>query len=132
MLTMANVKPGEVVYDLGCGDGRVLIMAARQFGAQAVGVEIDPLRYVWTQTMVTLLGLRGQIKVVYGDLFSKELTKADVVTCYLLQSTNKKLAEKLRRELHPGARVVSNTFTFTGLPLILKDDGDEIYVYRKK
>ena len=132
MLTMADVKPGELVYDLGSGDGRVLAMAARRFGARAVGIEIDPLRYVWSRMLVALLGLRGQVHVVYGNLFDQDLTRADVVTCYLLQGTNDKLAEKLGRELHPGARVVSNTFTFPGLELICQDDRDKLYVYTKR
>ena len=98
MLTMADTRPGELVYDLGSGDGRVLIMAARRFDARAVGIEIDPLRTVWSRMRIALLGLQGQVHVLYGNLFDQDLTGADVVTCYLLQATNDKLAEKLNRE----------------------------------
>ena len=115
MLTLAEVGPGDVVYDLGCGDGRVIVTAARRFGAQAVGIEIDPLRYVWCQLLVTVLGLRARVRIVFGDFFRQDLSNADVVTCYLLQDTNQKLVTKLLAELRPGARVVSNTFTFVGI-----------------
>jgi predicted RNA methylase len=112
MLIMANIKSGELVYDLGCGDGRVLITAAREFDARAVGIEIDPLRYIWSQARITLLGLRERVQVFYGDFFHQDLSKADIVTCYLLQSTNDKLIEKLNKELRLGARVISNTSLF--------------------
>jgi predicted RNA methylase len=130
MLTIAEVEPGDVVYDLGCGDGRVIITAARRFGAQAVGIEIDPLRYVWCQLLITLLRLRKRVKVVFGDFFSQDLSDADVVTCYLLQDTNQKLAVKLLGELRPGARVVSNTFTFVGIQPVREHGRARVYVYR--
>ena len=132
MLTMARVQPGELVYDLGSGDGRVLTMAAREFGARAVGIEIDPLRYAWSRTRIALLGLRDQVRVVHGNLFRQDLSAADVVTCYLLQDTNDRLAAKLARELRPGARIVSNTYTFPGLELIRSDQQNKIFVYVKR
>jgi predicted RNA methylase len=126
---MVDVGPGDVVYDLGCGDGRVIVTAARRFGARAVGIEIDPLRYLWSQMLVTLLGLRDRVQVVYGDFFAQDLSEADVVTCYLMQNTNERLVEKLRRELRPGSRVVSNTFTFPGLRLVRRDNQADVYAY---
>ena len=123
MLLMAGVGPGDVVYDLGCGDGRALVAAARTYGARAVGIEIDPLRYLWCQLLITVLGLRRQVKIIYGDIFSQDLSAADVVTCYLLQTTNNRLEGKFKRELAPGTRVVSNTFKFSNLCLV-RDDGD--------
>lgn len=129
MLLMADVKPGETIYDLGCGDGRVIIMAARKFKAKAIGVEIDPLRFLWCQFLITVLGLRKRVKVLYGDLFHKDLQKADVVFCYLLQSTNNRLEEKLIEELSPDTRIVSNTFQFFSLPLINVDESG-IFVYK--
>ncbi|NHK32036.1 MAG: hypothetical protein FK730_11835 [Asgard group archaeon] len=128
MLTLANVQPNEIVYDLGCGDGRILVMAARKFGAKAVGIEIDLLRYLWCQFLITILCLRRKVKVIYGDLFEVDISKADVVFCYLLQSTNDKLEEKLIRELHPSTRIVSNNFIFHSLPNIAMDES-AIYVY---
>jgi SAM-dependent methyltransferase len=131
MLALGGVKPGELVYDLGSGDGRVLTIAARQFGARAVGIEIDPLRCIWSRVVILLTGLREKARVVRGDLFDQDLSPADVVTCYLLQGTNDRLAEKLGRELRPGARVVSNSFTFPGLTLASEDEKHNLYLYTK-
>lgn len=129
MLTMAEVGPNDVVYDLGCGDGRTIVAAARRYGSRAVGIEIDPLRYLWCQMLITLLGLRGRVEVVYGDFFSQDLSAADVVTCYLLQTTNEKLQGKLLQELQPSARVVSNDFTFPRLQLLRQDSESQIFLY---
>ena len=101
--------------DLGCGDGRMIITAVRRYGARAVGIEIDPLRYLWCQFLVSVLGLRDRVKIIFGNFFSQDLSDADVITCYLLQDTNEKLEGKLKQELRPGTRVVSHDFTFPGL-----------------
>jgi predicted RNA methylase len=129
MLEAAQVGPDELVYDLGCGDGRLLVSAARSFGARAVGIEIDPLRYLWCQGLITVLGLRGRVKIVFGDFFNQDLSAADVITCYLTQKTNEKLQDKLLDELRPEARVVSNTFVFPKLQAIRQDSVAKIYVY---
>lgn len=129
MLDMAEVGPDDLLYDLGCGDGRMIVTAARHYGARAVGIEIDPLRYLWCQTLVTILGLRDRIRVVYGDFNAQDLSAADVVTCYLLQRTNEQLEEKFKRELRPSTRVLSHDFTFPGLQLVRKDDDDWLYLY---
>ncbi len=130
MLVMAEVGPGDVVYDLGSGDGRVITIAARQFGARAVGIEIDPLRYLWTQLMIVVFRLRGQVKVVWGDFFNQDLSQADVVTVYLQQETNLRLMNKLMHELRPGTRVVSHAFTFPGWQIIGRDEKAQLYVYK--
>lgn len=129
MLQMAEVGPGDLVYDLGCGDGRVIVTAARDYGARAVGIELDPLRWAWCQVLITVMGLRGQVRVVYGDFFSKDLSGADVVTCYLLQRTNEELQGKFLRQLMPGARVVSHAFTFPGLRLRRWDGEADLHLY---
>jgi predicted RNA methylase len=129
MLTMAEVGPGDLVYDLGCGDGRMIITAAQRYGARAVGVEIDPLRYLWCQMRITMLGLRDRVRIVYGDFFAQDLSQADVVTCYLLQDTNNKLERKFKKELRPGTRVVSNTFTFRKLRLVRQNAKASLYLY---
>ena len=95
MLQLAGVKPGEKVYDLGCGDGRVLVTAAKKYGAKAVGVELDPFRYAWSKGLVYVMGLRGDVEVIHGDLFKTDISDADVVFCYLLHHTNLKLDDKL-------------------------------------
>jgi SAM-dependent methyltransferase len=128
MLTLAEVGPGDLVYDLGCGDGRMIVTAARRYGSRAVGIEIDPLRYLWCQMLITVLGLRRRVRIVYGDFFNQDLSEADVVTCYLLQSTNNELEGKLKRESAPGTRVVSNTFTFSGLHRVRQDGNARLYL----
>jgi predicted RNA methylase len=130
MLTMAKVGPGDVLYDLGCGDGRLVIAAARDYGARAVGVEIEPLRYLWCQMRITTLGLRDRVRVVFGNFFLHDLSEADVVTCYLLEDTNNKLEKKLVQELRPSARVVSNTYVFHKLHLVRHDSQANLYLYR--
>jgi precorrin-6B methylase 2 len=132
MLTMAKVGPRDVVYDLGCGDGRMVITTARCYGARAVGIEIDPLRYAWCQMLITFLGLRDRVRIIYGDFYKHDLRDADVVTCYLLQSTNNKLQAKFKEELAPGTRVVTNYFTFPELHLVSQDDEDKLYLYTLK
>jgi SAM-dependent methyltransferase len=132
MLALAEVGPDDLLYDLGCGDGRTIVAAARRCGARAVGIEIDPLRYVWCQALITVLGLRDRVRVVYGDFFAQDLSKADVVTCYLLDSTNRKLQKKLLRELDPNARVISHMFAFPELHLVHYDNQAQLYLYRTK
>ncbi len=130
MLSLAQVRPGEVVYDLGCGDGRVLVSAALRFGAKAVGIEIDLSRFLWSLAVITVFGLWRRVRLVRGDLFRQDLREADVVVTYLLQDTNDRLQAKLLREMRSGARVVSNTFRFTDLRLAASDEEYRIYVYR--
>ena len=129
MLELADVKPDELVYDLGCGDGRVLVMAARKFKARAVGIEIDPFRFLWCQFLITILGLRKRVKVRFGDFFKKDISDADVVICYLLQSTNDILEKKLIEELSLDARIISNTFYFSSLPMVDMSEDAAIYLY---
>jgi ribosomal protein L11 methylase PrmA len=129
MLQMARVASGERVIDMGAGDGRVVVLAAREFGARAVGVEIDPLRCLIGNLAIGLLGLRKQAHIHRGNLFSFNVSEADVVVLYLLQDTNQRIKDKLRRELRPGSRVVSHTFSMSGwIPTVL-DDRRGIFLY---
>lgn len=132
MLRLAEVGPDDLVYDLGCGDGRIIVAAARHYGARAVGVELDPLRYLWCQVLINALGLRDRVQVVFGNFFMQDLRTADVITCYLLRDTNQKLVGKFKNELGPATRVVSNYFTFPGLKLVGEDTEEKIYLYRLK
>jgi predicted RNA methylase len=131
MLKLAELKPDELVYDLGCGDGRFIITAALSYRARAVGIELDPLRFLWCQIMITVLGLRERVKVLHGDLFKADLSEADVVTCFLLPSTNKKIEGKLLDELRPGTRVVSNTFLFNQVPPTKRDGKAVLYHFSR-
>ena len=132
MLELAEVGSKDMVYDLGSGDGRVLWLAAQEFGARAVGVEIDPFRYTWTKLLIRFKGLREQVEVIRADFFKVDLSSATVVTAYLLRDTNRKLIEKLARELPSGARVVSRKYIFPDWDLVREDPIEELYVYRMR
>jgi SAM-dependent methyltransferase len=114
MLAIADVKPGELVYDLGCGDGRIVITAATKFFARAVGVEIRRDIYEATLARVASLKLSDQVRIVHGDALKTDLTQADVVTLYLLTSSNERLRPILEAQLKPGARVVSHDYEIRG------------------
>ena len=111
MLDVARVGPSDVVYDLGCGDGRIVIAAVRQYGAKrGVCVDIDPKRIEEARYNADTAGVAGKITFSNADLFQTDLSEATVVTLYLLPLINERLRPKLFRELRPGARVVSNSF----------------------
>lgn len=110
MLRLAAVGRSDLVYDLGSGDGRIVIAAAREFGARAVGIDIDPARIAESRANADTAGVAGRVSVRQGDLFRADLRPATVVTLYLTVPLNLRLRPKLLRELRPGARVVSNSF----------------------
>lgn len=110
MLSRAGVNEKDVVYDLGCGDGRFVIMAAEKFGARGVGIDIDPERIKESKENARKAGVADRTRFIEGDLFKTDLREATVVTLYLLNDLNYQLRSKLFRELKPGARVVSYTF----------------------
>jgi len=112
MLQIAQVRQGEILFDLGAGDGRILIEASRRFGAQTVGVEIDPNRVTRIKERLRATGV--QAKVIQADLMDVDLSSADVIAIYLSYSVNSKLAPKLSRELKPGARIVSLDYVLPG------------------
>jgi len=110
MLKLARVTPDDVVYDLGSGDGRIVIMAAQKYGARGVGIELDA-RLVEISRQVAREGeVGGRVTFIQGDLFEADISKATVVALWLSYSVNMRLEEKLKRELPPGARVVSHQF----------------------
>jgi SAM-dependent methyltransferase len=110
MLKLGDVKPTDVIYDLGCGDGRIAIAAAKEFGARAVGVDIDPKRISEAQENANNAGVGDRVKFMLGNLFDADLHDATVVTLYLLPSVNLQLKPKLLRDLKPGTRIVSHRF----------------------
>jgi cyclopropane fatty-acyl-phospholipid synthase-like methyltransferase len=114
MLEVAGLKPYETVYDLGCGDGRILITAAREFNAKAVGVELSDKLFRQAQDQVNKLGLSNRVTVIKGDLMKVDLRPADVVTVYLLTSANDELKPLFEQSLRKGARVVSHDFQIRG------------------
>jgi cyclopropane fatty-acyl-phospholipid synthase-like methyltransferase len=110
MLKLADVKPTDVVYDLGCGDGVIVATAAQKYGARAVGIDIDPQRVQEATERARKMGVSDKVTILQGDLFEADIKDASVVTLYLLTSLNIKLMPKLKRELKPGTRIVSQSF----------------------
>ena len=110
MLQVANVTKNDIVYDLGCGDGRIPVTAAKKYGARGVCFDIDPQRIKEANDNVAKNNVGSLVKVVEGDLFEQDLSGASVVTLYLLPSLNVKLMPKLMKELKPGTRIVSHAF----------------------
>jgi protein-L-isoaspartate O-methyltransferase len=135
MLELAELKPGETVYDLGSGDGRILVTAVQRYHAKAVGVEISELLVHTSNERIVKLGIQQDARVIHGDLMQVDLSPADVVTIYLMTDSNEKLRPKLEKFLHPGARVVSHDYAVPGWKPKLVEDaepgarGHSIYLY---
>jgi SAM-dependent methyltransferase len=110
MVALAGVKAGDVVYDLGCGDGRIVIAAVRVPGVRGVCVDIDPERIAESRANARAAGVLDHIRFVRGDLFEVPIADANVVMMYLLPDVNLRLRPRLQRELRPGTRVVSHMF----------------------
>lgn len=114
MLVLAELKAGEVLFDLGAGDGRTVIMAAKEFGARAVGVELREDLVKKALSTVYEQSLQNRITIVNGDMFNVDLTSADVIFLYLTTSANEKIRPKLEAELKRGVRVVSHDYEIVG------------------
>jgi precorrin-6B methylase 2 len=110
MLAIADVKPGDVLIDLGSGDGRIPIAAAKKYGIRATGIEIDPELVRESEKSAQELGVADKVRFINGDLFGQDLRQASIVTVFLTPGVNLRLRPKLLKELKPGARVVSRTF----------------------
>lgn len=136
MLSMAQLKPGETLYDLGCGDGRILIAAVKQYKAKAVGIEISEKLARSTAEKVRKEGLQDDIKVVHGDFMRQDLSAANVVTLYLATAANDTVRPNLERFLKPNTRVVSYDYPIPGWKAIETNETAEkrgishtIYLY---
>jgi SAM-dependent methyltransferase len=110
MLKLARVTKNDVVYDLGCGDGRIVIAAAKNYGARGVGIDINPERIAEANENAKKAGVTHLVKFIEQDLFEADFREASVVTLFLLTEVNQRLRPKLLEQLKPGTRVVSNTF----------------------
>ncbi len=128
-LKLANLQPNEVIYDLGAGDGRVLFIAAREFGARAVGIEIGPLQCAWTWLRVAVSGLGNRIQVRWGNFYKADLHEADVVFVYATSKEVVKLAPYLEQQMKKGARLVSISADFPEWEPTTFDERDLIFVY---
>jgi SAM-dependent methyltransferase len=141
MLSLANVKEGEVVYDLGCGTGEILIVAAEEFGAKCFGIEVNSRLVEWAREEVEKRGLGDRIKIFHGNIFeprfwlhlggdpSIAIANADVVTYYLTLWVQEELKPLIERELAQGARVVSREFKVMGWTPVKVNNG--IYLFEK-
>lgn len=114
MLVLSELRPGEFIYDLGSGDGRVVIMAAQEFGARGVGVELREDLVKRAIERVSELNINDKVKIVQSDMFNVDLSQANVVTLYLTTSANEKVKPKLESELKQGARVVTHDYEILG------------------
>ena len=129
-LTLAQVRPGEVVYDLGAGDGRVLIAAAQEFGARAVGIEISPLHCLVTWLRILRHGLGKQVTLRMQNLYAADLSDADVVFAYMTSRQAARLRPFLQRALRPGTRVVTVAFDLDGWQPDEMDNIGLVFLYR--
>ncbi|HLI83663.1 MAG TPA: methyltransferase domain-containing protein [Bryobacteraceae bacterium] len=139
MLQLGELKAGEKMFDLGSGDGRIVIMAAQVYHADATGVELDKSLVRQSMERIRKLGLEGNARIINGDLLKEDYSAADLVTVYLLPLSNDRVQPLLDRELKKGARVVAHDFEFRGWTpektVTIDDDGEgrshKLYLYRK-
>ncbi|MFW9830482.1 MAG: SAM-dependent methyltransferase [Candidatus Thorarchaeota archaeon] len=130
MLTMAKVNQQDIVYDLGSGDGRVVLIAAEEFGATAIGIEVDPLRVLWSRRVIRRRNLCKTANIIWGNFFHQDLARATVITVYQGHEINKRLKPKLASELKSGTRVISFSFPFEGWTPIQSTEEPRIYLYQ--
>lgn len=130
MLEMAEVKPDEQVYDLGSGDGRVLITAAKEFGAQATGIEINPFLVLYSRLRILIGGLREKAKVIRGDMFQVDIGSADVLILFQREETNERLKDKLMREMKKGTWLICYVWKMKNWEPAKEDSTSQIYVYQ--
>lgn len=135
MLTLAGVTRDDVVYDLGCGDGRIPIAAAKKYGARGVGLDIDPRRIEEARANARAAGVEHLVEFRLEDVMTADVSQASVVTLYLLSSSNAKLRPILTKTLRPGSRIVSHAFSMGAewppdtLDRFVTSAGDEITLY---
>ncbi len=128
MLNIAKVREGDVLYDLGSGDGRIIIGAAER-GAYGVGVEADVIRVLWSRLKASRSPAHNRIHVIWGDFFKTNVADATIVTVYQGESINNRLREKFEAELKPGSRVVSFSFKFEEWESTDKHPDVDVYLY---
>jgi ribosomal protein L11 methylase PrmA len=114
MLKMARIKKSDLVYDLGCGDGRILVLAAQKYGCRSVGYDIDPERVKASRENVARNGVEKLVKIVQADIFTLDLRRANVIPLYLLPEMNRKLLPQLDK-LKPGSRIVCHNYDLDGI-----------------
>ena len=113
-LSLVKLKPSDLLYDLGCGDARLLIAAAKQYGAKGVGYEISLLHYLWSWLRVLMSGSRKRVTIKYQSFYQADFGPANAVVCFLTPKAMKKLQPKIMAEMHPGSRFVTYCFSLPG------------------
>ncbi len=139
MLKLGDLKAGEKMFDLGSGDGRIVIMAAQKFKADATGVEFDDSLYKQSMDKIRSLGLSATARIIHGDLLKQDYSSADLLTVYLLPMSNDKVTPILEKQLKKGARIVAHDFEFSAWKaekiVDIDDDGEgrahRLYLYRR-
>ena len=139
MLKLGELKAGEVMFDLGSGDGRIVIDAARKYKARAIGVELDDSLYQRSMERIKKLGLTSLATIIHGDLLKQDYSSADLLTVYLLPVATEMVTPILEKQLKPGARIVAHDFQFAAWKpervVDVDDDGagraHELYLYRR-
>ena len=134
ILKLAQLKNNEVLYDLGCGDGRIVITAAKKYGANAVGIEIDPVRFIISRIRARLSGVAYKVDIKLANMYEIDLSEADVVVLFLSRSSNSKLSPMLKEQLKPGARIVSyyhHLPDWDPVEVGTSADGYNLFLYKK-
>lgn len=126
---LAKIKKGDLVFDLGSGDGTALIVATKEFGAKGVGVEIDPLRAYISKARLRSANVQGRVSIMRKNFFQVPISDATAVFVYLIPKTLKRLKPKFLSELKPGTRVVSYRYEIPYLPLVEKDEIHQLFLY---
>lgn len=130
IIKTAKINKDDFVYDLGCGDGTLLVTAAQKVDAKGIGVEIDPARVLIARVRIFLHGLNRNIHIKRGDLFKEDISQASVIVVYLVPKTLKRLEAKFRKELKIGTRIVSFVYPIDYFPQIAGDKENQVYVYK--
>ncbi len=130
MLKMADVTANDILYDLGCGDGRIVVAAAMERGAHAVGVDMDPRRIAEANALAEMVNVEGRVQFIQDDLLTVDFSDATVVTLYLLPSLNVKLKARILSELQPGARIIAHAFNMGRWQPDAKRAMGGVYLYK--
>ncbi len=130
MIEMLDIGSSDVLYDLGSGDGRIVMEAVKKYGVRAVGIEADPLRVLWSRMFIYLYGIQDKCTIKWGNFFNVDISEATAVTLFLGDKANQNLKEKFIKELKLGTPVVSYVWTFDGWEPTEISKKDRIYLYK--
>ncbi|MCX8009137.1 MAG: 50S ribosomal protein L11 methyltransferase [Patescibacteria group bacterium] len=129
MIELAGITSDSIIYDLGSGNGRLLLLASKRGGKKIIGIEINPLLVLFTKLRI-FLSRRKHIHCIWGDFWRTDISDADIIFVYLLPWKMDKLAEKIKKETKPGTTIVSNSFIFPHWPIAKEDKDAHVYVFK--